>query len=493
MKKPVFIAAVAESMAIHSEREALVIEDRVYTYAELRNVTASVLDVISRYAGDVVAVMAENTVYAYASLLASLFSGKTYVVLLPSYPDERKKSILEKSGACLLLHSGISDTGFAEECGVPVADISGGSMDTEIEVVPSDRNAYIIFTSGSTGEPKGVPVSRENLDAFYFAYGSLGWDLDKRDRMLQMFELSFDVSVVSFLYPLSLGASVYTVPSEGMKYFRVLDLMERYSLTFAAIAPSVLRLSRAYFGEMHFPSLRYLVVTAEASEDSLLQEFRQCIPNAEIVNLYGPSEATIYCTAYKVPAHDCRHCNGIVSIGYPFVCVDVIVVGDDGLPVPDGDVGELLLSGPQVMKGYLDAGNDKGAFFTDAGGKRYYRTGDLCRREADGLLLYCGRKDSQVKINGFRVELGEIEHKAREFFGNGCHVAVIPFYRDGICELHLAVEGKDRDCSGLGSHLSSTLPPYMLPKGIHCLDSFPLNANGKTDRKKIAGWISASI
>ena len=108
-------------------------------------------------------------------------------------------------------------------------------------------NAYIIFTSGSTGEPKGVPISRRNLNAFYTAYHRLDWQLDENDQMLQMFELTFDVSIVSFLYPLTLGACIYTVSPEGVKYINVIETLEKYDLTFAAVAPSLLQLLRPYF------------------------------------------------------------------------------------------------------------------------------------------------------------------------------------------------------------------------------------------------------
>ena len=118
-----------------------------------------------------------------------------------------------------------------------------------------DHTAYIIFTSGSTGEPKGVPISRRNLNAFYTAYHRLGWQLDENDRMLQMFELTFDVSIVSFLYPLTLGACIYTVSPEGVKYINVIETLEKYDLTFAAVAPSLLQLLRPYFRRYTSPHL----------------------------------------------------------------------------------------------------------------------------------------------------------------------------------------------------------------------------------------------
>ena len=350
-----------------------------------------------------------------------------------------------------------------------------------------EENAYIIFTSGSTGEPKGVPISRRNLNAFYTAYHRLGWQLDENDRMLQMFELTFDVSIVSFLYPLTLGACIYTVSPEGVKYINVIETLEKYDLTFAAVAPSLLQLLRPYFPEIHLPALRYLVVTAEASDAELLDAFRKCVPNASFINLYGPTEGTIYCTAYRIPVTSCKHHNGMTAIGRPFEGIDALIMDNDGRPLPTGETGELWISGNQVMGGYWNAPEKNGECLVEtANGKVYYKTGDLCRMDADGDIIYCGRKDSQIKIQGFRIELSEIEHVAKNFFNGECRVVVIPKYDNGNqCELHLVVEKKQLDKQQMEEYLYSRLPYYMIPKHMHCLEQFPLNTSSKTDRKKI--------
>ena len=291
---------IARSMHEWRDRTAMVIEGEHYRYSQLSALTARLMAIIGRNSCTTIGIVAENNLQTYAAILATLFLGKTYVVLHPDFPDERNASIIADAGIEVVVYCrniiGCA-SGLKQICS---ADVSmEPDCDMPISVTPSDNPAYIIFTSGSTGRPKGVPISRDNLNAFYTAYRQLGFHLDHNDRMLQMFELTFDVSVVSFLYPLSLGASVYTVPSEGMKYLNVLDVIESGQLTFAAIAPSVLRLARSYFGEISLPKLRYLIVTAEATDVKLMASFRPCIPNAEVFNLYGPTEATIYCTAYQ--------------------------------------------------------------------------------------------------------------------------------------------------------------------------------------------------
>lgn len=490
------LAAIVQASNRHAMRPALVIDDRTYTYQELFGLAGSICETLRNLKEYIIGITAENCIETYASILAVLFSGKTYVMLHPDYPAERNCRIARQSGIGLLLYSG-------ENGNMLPADINTirVSLPSHRPALPSDIvsygvnpdvPAYIIFTSGSTGEPKGVPVSRKNLNAFYQAYRALGWKLDENDRMLQMFELTFDVSVVSFLYPLTLGACVYAVPQKGMKYLNVLDIMERHRLTFAAVAPSVLRLSRPYFGEISFPDLRYLIVTAEATDVNLLDEFRPCIPNATVVNLYGPTEATIYCTSYVIPAEGAKHHNGMAAIGKTFQDMDYMIASPSGKPLPAGETGELWIAGPQLMSGYwCDPEKTAECFVTDSSGKLYYRTGDLCLTDADGDIIYCGRKDTQVKIQGFRIELGEIEYHAKAFYRHTCNALVLPVYTpDGNCELHLVIEKNAEDTENLERYMQSHLPSYMLPRRIHFIQCFPQNNSNKTDRNQLLKYIT---
>ena len=242
------LAAIVRASNRYAMRPALVIDDRTYTYQELFGLAGSICETLRNLKEDIIGITAENRMETYASILAVLLSGKTYVMLHPDYPAERNCRIARQSGIGLLLYSGENGDILPPDISAGRVCVSSHRQTSHSGVVTYDVNpdvpAYIIFTSGSTGEPKGVPISRRNLNAFYKAYRALGWELDENDRMLQMFELTFDVSVVSFLYPLTFGACVYAVPQKGMKYLNVLDIMERHRLTFAAVAPSVLRLFR---------------------------------------------------------------------------------------------------------------------------------------------------------------------------------------------------------------------------------------------------------
>lgn len=473
----------------YAEKNAFVIEDIAYTYGQLSTTVQRIITLIKNRKEKVIGVVAENNLETYASILAILICGKTYVILHPAYPKQRNWKIAEIANIHLVLHTGkLHKLILENQDKEPVYT----DKQQDISSIPDictyeNENAYILFTSGSTGEPKGVPISRRNLNAFYNAYKRLGWVLNENDRMLQMFELTFDVSIVSYLYPLTLGASIYTVSSEGIKYINVIETMERYNLTFAAVAPSLLQLLRPYFQEIQLPLLKYLIVTAEASDVELLSAFRSCVPNAELVNLYGPTEGTIYCTAYPIPQTSCKHHNGMAAIGKPFYGIDILIMDENGHPLSSGQTGELWISGEQVMDGYWNSPDkSKECLVEFPNGKRYYKTGDLCFIDADGDIIYCGRKDSQIKLHGFRIELSEIEYVANNFFDGKHRVVVIPKYsEDHQCELHLVIEATQIDQPALEEYLNSRLPFYMIPKQVHHLQYFPLNNSSKTDRKKI--------
>lgn len=478
------------------QNNAFVIEDKAYTYKELGSYIAAVYQCISKLEDETIGIVAGNNIETYASILAVLFSGKTYVILHPSYPESRNLKIAGLAGLHTVICSDRDGYEYLSQHDIRLISPdrkTAHSIEAITYTASGDKNAYIIFTSGSTGEPKGVPISRNNLNAFYKAYHNIGWKLDASDRMLQMFELTFDVSVVSTLYPLAIGACIYTVGYKDVKYLKVFELLEQYELTFAAVAPSVLQLISPYFDEIDLPSLKYLVVTAEASQTELLERFRKSIPNAEIYNLYGPTEATIYCTYYHVPRREaCKQHNGMVAIGKPFEGIYVIITDEDGNKMPHGTLGEMWVSGPQVMNGYFnDPQKSAQALVKTADGTRYYKTGDLCIMDDDEDIIYCGRKDYQVKIQGFRIELSEIEYTAKQYFEQTPNVVVIPVLSAGICsELHMAVETPSCDKEALYNYLGQKLPHYMLPKHIHCIEQFPTTASNKIDRKQISQLIN---
>ncbi len=483
---------IVRSAGMYPGKTAFVIDGIAYSYKELFACVNGIHAFLDGREEEVIGVMAENRIETYAAILAVLLSGKTYVILHPHYPDNRNNKIREAGDIGVVLYADECD--MAKAMPESVAFVSTrelrGEEHAEYNYGSGDTKAYIIFTSGSTGEPKGVPITRDNLNAFYTAYSALGWNLGADDRMLQMFELTFDVSVVSTLFPLTVGAAIYTVGPGEMKYTKVYELLEDERLTFAAIAPSLLQFLSPYFDEIRLPDLKYLIVTAEAAQADVLARFRACAPNAEFVNLYGPTEATIYCTAYRILREKCKHYHGMIAIGRPFEEMEVVIADEDGQALNTGEKGELWVSGPQVMAGYWKDREKSEQVLVRHNGRVFYKTGDLCYMDADGDIIYCGRKDYQVKVQGFRVELNEIEYTARKFYREEKNVVVVAKKDDdGGCQLHLFIEAAECDTPSLLEFMKMHLPVYMLPARVHCLEVFPLGTSNKIDRKKLLSLV----
>lgn len=490
------LTLIIKGIQNHPDRNAFFIDGKHYTYKTLEKRISGIYNIIKQHANTTtqcIGILEGDNIETYASLLAILFSGNTYVILNPHNPNSRNRTIVESTDIQLILHSEGKETALDFPKYVNSLCTTGVESEALIEEIYPQINvdslAYIIFTSGSTGVPKGVPITHRNLNSFYSAYSALNFKLDENDRMLQMFDLCFDVSVVSTLYPLTLGACIYTVPQDGVKYTHVYELLEDEDLTFAAIAPSLLSYLQPYFDEIDLPKLKYLILTAEASNWDLLSQFTSCTPNAEYVNLYGPTEGTIYCTAYRVNPEKVDTYNGMLAIGQVFKNMHAVIVDDKLREVAQGEKGELCIAGSQLMNGYWQDEDKTKEVFVDLDcfgvPTRYYKTGDICFIDDKKCIHYCGRKDYQVQIQGFRVELNEIEHAVRQYHPIGSNVVVAKPNQIGNQELHLFLEKYEGDNSSLFEYLKEKLPIYMCPKKIYEINELPLNTSGKVDRKKL--------
>jgi non-ribosomal peptide synthetase component F len=225
-------------------------------------------------------------------------------------------------------------------------------------------------------------ITRENVGAFMASFWKTGIQINEDDRCLQCFDLTFDVSVQSYLVPLTKGACTYTIPHDQIKYSYVYGLLEDHQLTFGVMAPSMIRFLRPYFDEINIPSLRYSILTAEASPVDLIDEWSHCIPNAEIYDFYGPTEATIYCTYNKYTrGGNNKQVNGMLSIGKPMNGINAIIIDSALNILQPGNKGELCISGDQLTPGYWkNPEKNKGSFFEIEYGRvttRFYKTGEL--------------------------------------------------------------------------------------------------------------------
>jgi acyl-coenzyme A synthetase/AMP-(fatty) acid ligase len=331
---------------------------------------------------------------------------------------------------------------------------------------------------------------RHNIGAFMKSFSEVGFKINHSDRCLQCFDLTFDVSIQSFLVPLTNGACTYTIPHDQIKYSYVYGLLEDHKLTFGAMAPSMIRYLRPYFEEIYVPSMRYNILTAEASPLDLITEWSKCIPNAEIYDFYGPTEATIYCTYYKInKKNNNKQLNGMLSIGKAMSGLTAIIIDEDGNIQEANQKGQLCISGDQLTPGYWKYPDKTAESFFEREWKgtikRFYKTGDSCFIDNEGDIMYAGRLDYQVKIQGFRIELSEIEYHTRECLLGQNAVAVAFENKTGNTEIALFVEDEETDSSALLVYLKSKMPSYMIPNKIYYNNKFPLNSNGKTDRNML--------
>ena len=493
------IAAVAERFP---DRNALFAEGRHTTYAELAELAAGIAKEIREqgFADErLIGVLTGDDVRTYASILAILANGSAYVPINNKYPADRNANIVEQAGLRLVLasreHAELEKPGSelagdttilrTDRCAAAESGLPAPEAD------PDDL-AYLFFTSGSTGNPKGVPIYHRNLSSFLDVVLAGGdYDFSPEDRFLQMFELTFDLSVMSLFAPLCIGACCYVVPESGILYLNIMEILDRQKVTVALMVPSVLSYLQRYFSEIRLESLRYSLFCGEALPQKLVEGWSACVPNALIRNTYGPTEATIYCMAYDWELVQAREEaeNGVVAIGTPVDGMKAYIVDDEGRLLPKGQRGELCLRGDQVTDRYWKNEVITRKAFIELEGlgpeSRAYRTGDVCFVNANGNYVFCGRADFQVKIDGHRIELGEIEHHARELTGKGQVAALAIVGPEDNFTLHLFAEKGDTPAEQLSEHLKTKLPPYMVPRKIHLLDELPLNLNGKIDRKAL--------
>jgi amino acid adenylation domain-containing protein len=487
---------VLDSISNFSERNAFCIDNIFYTYEQFgRNVSKiRTALALANHQNRNVGLVINDDIETYASVFALWLEGSSYVPLHPNWPIERCLDIAQQVNIDLIIDSS-KETRFSEFNIIHSSIVKFESDNLEINAsISDDALAYILFTSGSTGKPKGVQLSRGNIGAFMDSFWNTGIVLDENDKCLQAFDMTFDVSVQSYLAPLCVGACCYTIPYGQIKYIYACGLIEQQHLTFGAMAPSMLRYLKPFFGGFDASSLKYCILTAEACPLDLMEEWYKAAPNVELYDFYGPTEATIYCTYYKLHRGvKNKSLNGIISIGKPMKNVIGIIVDEEMNIVPNGEKGELCVSGEQVTCGYFNnpEKNKESFFVKEYNGKkmRFYHTGDLCYEDEDGDIMYSGRLDHQAKIQGYRVEMGEIEFHVKQFL-SGLNVVCLPFEnKSGIIEIAMFIEAKEFDTTELVSYMKSKMPNYMVPNKIIFVKEFPLNGNSKIDKKYLKGLI----
>ncbi|WP_415835401.1 amino acid adenylation domain-containing protein, partial [Corallococcus soli] len=444
-----------------------------------------------------VGLCAERSLELVVGLFAILKAGGAYVPLDPSYPRERLEWMLEDARPAVLLAQPSLLTRLPESAGATVVplvlnDEALRALPTHAPVSLStpDSLAYVIFTSGSTGRPKGA-MNAHRAVCNRLLWMQQAYALGTQDVVLQKTPYSFDVSVWEFFWPLMVGARlVIARPGGHQEPDYLARLICEQRVTTAHFVPSMLQHFLELPGLEQCESLRRVVCSGEALSPELAQRSLQRLPSAQLHNLYGPTEAAVDVTAFHVtPNHGLR----ALPIGRPIANTVIRILDAHLRPVPTGVPGELFIGGVQVGRGYLSRPHlTAERFIPDAfaseAGARLYRTGDKARWLADGNIEYLGRLDFQVKVRGLRIELGEIE-SALERHPQVRQAVVVVREDSGdkrlVAYLVPPAGAQSPATSDVRDFLKLHLPEYMVPAAFISLDTLPLNASGKLDRKAL--------
>ncbi|GAB2699075.1 hypothetical protein GCM10010442_16050 [Kitasatospora kifunensis] len=455
------------------------------------------------------------------AILATLKAGCAYVPLDPSYPAERVQYMADDASVDLVLTDadGAADAPAAKR----VVTIDPGlwaddaPQADEVEVSPQ-APAYVIYTSGSSGTPKGVEVSHANVTALLTACDRVV-ETDSSDVWTLFHSYCFDFSVWELWGALAHGAKLVVVPAQAARSPEaMLDLLAAEQVTVLNQVPSVFRhLSRAATapgttaGAKAAQALRYVIFGGEVVDVDAVREWRQVLgTNTEFVNMYGITETTVFSTGRQLlPAEidvpigspaPAGSADPALNIGLPLDGFELAVLTPEGEPAKPGEIGEIHLAGLQLAIGYLNrpeltAERYPVLALPGQEPRRYYRSGDLAVVRADGAFEYAGRADDQVKVNGYRIETGEVETALRATPGVGDLVVVPTTSRVGekmLVAFYTAPGGGAPDpalADRLTGHARAALPAFMVPGRFVHVPELPLSPSGKTDKRALAAQL----
>lgn len=431
----------------------------------------------------------------YAGYLAIARTGAAVVPMNPAQPMARNAAIAREAALDLLLTCEVNPADARGLTTAPVLDLTAGrwlSQHTRpaASTAPPRQAgiAYLLFTSGSTGRPKGVPVTNQAATA-YLRRAIARYRFTPGDRLSHSFALTFDLSVFDLFCTWGTGATL-VIPTPGQARLPVRYASER-GLTSWFSVPSAISVATRMrtLKPASMPALRWSLFCGEPLTYPQAAAWHCAAPASTIENLYGPTELTISCSAYRLPHNQADWpATGTVPLGDPHDGLEFLILDDNGRPAPEG---ELCARGHQRFNGYTNPSDNTGRF-TRADGTpappaapgSWYRTGDLVRRNANGQLIFLSRLDDQLKINGYRAEPGEIEARLHQHPAI-TEAAIIPCPGPATTELYAFYAGTETTEHDLTAFLAQQLPPYLIPRHYQRLDSLPRTPNGKIDRKNL--------
>ncbi|MFP1628966.1 amino acid adenylation domain-containing protein, partial [Streptomyces sp. 5K101] len=495
------VEAFARQVRRAPEAVALRTDDGTVGYAELdrrANRLAHRLAGLGVGPETAVAVLMERSAELVVALLAVLKAGGAYVPLHAAYPEARMRSVIEQTGAPVLLTDlattpGDAFDGLLHTLVVDADPDLARLPDTAPEVrIKPGRLAYVMFTSGSTGEPKGVAVTHRDILALA---ADQCWDAETQARVLVHSSHAFDAATYEIWVPLLGGHQAVIAPAGQLDAPLLRRLTEAHGITSLFLTTALFNLV-AEEDPMVFDSVRQVWSGGEACSPDAVQRVLDLCPRTDFVHVYGPTETTTFATFVALRAP--HRVGATVPIGRPMDNMRTYILDEALRPVPPAVTGELYIAGDGLARGYAGRPGLTAERFVAspfASGERMYRTGDLARWLPDGTIEFAGRADQQVKIRGFRIEPGEIEAVLARFPGVGLRTVVVREDRPGDKRLVAYVvpaDGATVDPAALRAHAAAALPSYMVPSACVVLDALPLNSNGKVDRKALPAPVAGT-
>lgn len=459
-----FITSFIEQVKKAPESVALINGTEKISYGALMSESLKVGDYLKKRANGAAFIGIQPTqgIRDYCHIIGTWLYGAAYVPLADHFSQERREEIKEELGINMVL--GPDTESLLKNSELPVAE---DFLINEIVGVVQ-KMAYVIFTSGSTGKPKGVPVSKENLNAFTAHYLNKNkYDFTTTDRFLQSYELSFDVSVFCYAVPLMTGGAVVLLENKGVKYMSIIAGIIKYKITVCSNVPSVAKYAGDRLNEIQMDSLRYSFFSGESLRADWAKRWMNAAKNAQVYNCYGPTETTIVCSTEhlnSLPSSYFKE-NKVLPLGKPFETVEFLI-----------HEGEICISGKQVFEGYSKQSTPK-LIINEV---PFFLTGDCGHYDQSQKLIFEGRKDQQVQVNGYRIELAATDHLITEKFGTLSKTYL--FQDEQKQDLMLtAIEARTDQENAVYCYLSQELPDYAVPHSVVSFSSFPINKNGKLD------------
>ncbi|MFH6945176.1 amino acid adenylation domain-containing protein [Flavobacterium sp. FlaQc-50] len=485
-----FLTLFSEQVSKNPNKIALVDEQRTYTYRELdalSNQIAVYLQRINKEQNTApIAVLMDRSANLVATLLGILKSGSAYIPLDPSFPKERLEYIIEHSGVQQIIATqNLKHNLDLKDSIIDIEVIIKEEIkleQTEQKEIAAVSTAYIIYTSGSTGKPKGVAISHKALLNFLISIQHKP-KVEEQDYLFSVTTQSFDISILEFFVPLISGAKLYIASPE------LLADPLAIVVKLAELKPTIIQATPSFYQMLYNAGWKGDKTLKILCGGDLLSETlaeKLITTTAEVWNMYGPTETTIWSSCKKV-----TQANEASNIGKPIHNTELYILDDCMQLLPVGSVGTIYIGGDGLAQGYFkneELTNEKFIQNTFKENERMYNTGDLGKWNEKGEIEFLGRNDNQVKIRGYRIELGDIETKLNQIenIKEAVVIARQSAGQEAVLIAYVIVQTGTFNTVEIINTLREELPEYMIPHALFSLDEFPLTPNKKVDRKALS-------